>query len=277
MPPYPREMRMTAATPTSPSKPSGIKPQNRRLVRAGTQRVTVETKESAIGPVAVILPQPDSTPLTPSFVEQLTVSLRAAASTPIRIRTTAIGEDEAAAFRAAGFDVAQRLHLLVHDLGPPELAPRGQSAGLTIRGLQVGGPFGKARTLSLLAIDHAAFAPDMRLDLGDFANAMRATPVVRLRVAMLDAAMVGYAIFGRSGRRGYLQRLAVIPTAQGRGIGRALVVDGIRWCRRRRVARLVVNTEHGNTAALHLYRTLGFGDAPLGLVIMEHTPSGACA
>ena len=172
MPPYPREMRMTAATPTSPSKPSGIKPQNRRLVRAGTQRVTVETKESAIGPVAVILPQPDSTPLTPSFVEQLTVSLRAAASTPIRIRTTAIGEDEAAAFRAAGFDVAQRLHLLVHDLGPPELAPRGQSAGLTIRGLQVGGPFGKARTLSLLAIDHAAFAPDMRLDLGDFANAL---------------------------------------------------------------------------------------------------------
>ena len=274
MPPYPRGMRMTAAIQTSSNNPGEHARQNRRLVRVGTQRVIVETKVSPAGPVAVILPQPDSTSLTPSFVQELTTSLHGAASSPMRIRTTAIGEDEAATFRAAGFDVAQRLHLLVHDLGPPDRAANIDPVGVTVRSLRVAGPYGNRRIRSLLTIDHAAFAPDMQLDLDDFANAMRATPVVRLRVAVLDAAMVGYAIFGRSGQRGYLQRLAVLPTAQGRGIGRALVIDGIRWCRRRRVDRLVVNTEHGNSPALHLYRDLGFLDAPLGLVIMEYALAG---
>lgn len=82
--------------------------------------------------------------------------------------------------------------------------------------------------------------------------------------------LVGYALTGRSGRRGYLQRLAVDPAQHRRGIGSALVLDAIRWCRRRGVQRLVVNTQVGNEAALGLYRRTGFIESSGRLYTMEY-------
>ena len=50
-----------------------------------------------------------------------------------------------------------------------------------------------------------------------------------------DGGVVGYAVTGRSAARGYLQRLAVDPERWRQGVGAALVVDGLRWLRRRHV------------------------------------------
>ena len=49
--------------------------------------------------------------------------------------------------------------------------------------------------------------------------------------------VVGYAITGRAGEIGYLQRLAVDPGHQHEGIGTALVADGLWWAARRGVAQ----------------------------------------
>jgi ribosomal protein S18 acetylase RimI-like enzyme len=82
-------------------------------------------------------------------------------------------------------------------------------------------------------------------------------------------AIVGYAITGRAGGHGFLQRLAVHPAWQRRGVGRALVLDGLTWLQRRGVERVVVNTQLENRKALALYESLGFRREPRGLSVLS--------
>ena len=137
----------------------------------------------------------------------------------------------------------------------------------------------------MLAIDAAAFSPFWRLDDAGLEEALTATPASRFRVAVdrhaggADAAtddelvdgdaILGYAICGRAGRRGFVQRLAVDPARHGSGVGRALVLDGLGWLRRRGVDRVVVNTQEANRRALELYERLGFRRQPGGLAVLK--------
>jgi ribosomal protein S18 acetylase RimI-like enzyme len=81
--------------------------------------------------------------------------------------------------------------------------------------------------------------------------------------------VVGYAICGASGGRGFVQRLAVRPEAQGHGIGRRLLLDGLHWLRDLKAGEIAVNTQLGNDAALALYRRVGFRDDPAGLSVLS--------
>ncbi len=80
---------------------------------------------------------------------------------------------------------------------------------------------------------------------------------------------LAYAVSGRAGAIGYLQRLAVDPGLAGRGVGRALVADSLHWLRRRHARRAFVNTQVGNDSALGLYRSCGFRLLPIGLLILD--------
>jgi ribosomal-protein-alanine N-acetyltransferase len=90
-----------------------------------------------------------------------------------------------------------------------------------------------------------------------------------LRVVGSASEPLGYAIHGVAGRRGYVQRLAVRPDARRRGMGAALLVDGLRWARRRGARDAVVNTDRTNGTARALYESYGFIDLPTGLVVLE--------
>jgi ribosomal-protein-alanine N-acetyltransferase len=128
---------------------------------------------------------------------------------------------------------------------------------------------------SVLAIDAAAFPSFWRLDQVGLDDALSATPSVRYRVAVDgDGAPVGYAVTGRAGPRGYLQRLAVHPAAQGRGIGGALVIDALRWLRRWSAREALVNTQEDNGTALALYERLGFEREPEGLAVLRRELGG---
>jgi ribosomal protein S18 acetylase RimI-like enzyme len=81
-------------------------------------------------------------------------------------------------------------------------------------------------------------------------------------------AVVAYAVTGRAGEQGFLQRLAVDPAQHRAGWGRALVTDGLRWLRRHGVTRTLVNTQLENEAALALYRSCGFSELPVGLTVL---------
>jgi ribosomal protein S18 acetylase RimI-like enzyme len=150
------------------------------------------------------------------------------------------------------------LHLLAHDLltvpTPPPVELR--------RGRRIDRP-------AALAVDAQSFDTFWRLDNSGFDEAMGATPSSRFRVAG-DADVVGYAIAGRAGSRGFLQRLAVAPAEQRRGIGRALAIDALRWMKRRSVDRAMVNTQEQNDSALSLYQALGFRLQPGGLAVLQN-------
>ena len=74
---------------------------------------------------------------------------------------------------------------------------------------------------------------------------------------------------GRAGHHGYLQRLAVHPSARGRGFGRALIDDALRWIRRGGARQCLVNTQAYNYDALALYEECGFERLPTGLAVLS--------
>jgi ribosomal protein S18 acetylase RimI-like enzyme len=181
------------------------------------------------------------------------VSRRAGYTTVV---TSALSPADSLPFVDAGFQVRERLHLLAHDMtgiGEPSRSSR--------RARRDDRP-------AVLALDGLAFDPFWQLDDTGLTNAIGATPSARFRVGDEDGTVVAYAVTGRAGRHGYLQRLAVHPDAHGRGWGGSLVVDGLRWLRRHGVKRTLVNTQEHNDGALRLYRAYGFEQLPVGLCVM---------
>ncbi len=160
--------------------------------------------------------------------------------------TAAVGPQDEQVFEDAGFAVHERLLLLRHDL-----TDIGEAPEVMMRRA------GRRDRSAVLAVDNLAFGDFWRLDDAGLSDAIRATPHARFRVAE-DPAIVGYAITGRAGSSGFLQRLAVRPDQQGRSIGRALVLDSLQWLKRRRASHALVNTQHVNERAAELYERVGF-------------------
>jgi len=237
---------------------------------AGTRNAAVSGELIAVGAerartgpwrgdrrVALLTPVPEGPPPSAAFIRRC---LDVLGSRGYRgVVTGALAPAEQLSFLDAGFAVAEELHLLAHDLH--NLTPRPHA------------PLRRARReehAAVLRVDTASFSPFWRLDEAGLVDTLDATPRVRFRVSHDDRDTVtGYAITGRAGRRGYLQRLAVAPDARQGGLGAALVLDGLWWLKRWRVTRALVNTQHGNESALALYRRLGFAPEPIGLSVLE--------
>jgi ribosomal protein S18 acetylase RimI-like enzyme len=120
----------------------------------------------------------------------------------------------------------------------------------------------------MLAADAAAFDEFWRFDALSLQEAARATPRSHTRVAPVQRDPWGYGLFGRAGATGYVQRLAVAPVAQRRGLGRALLTDGLLWLRSHGARHAYVNTQEDNVAALALYLHVGFNQLPVGLNVL---------
>ena len=180
--------------------------------------------------------------------------------------TGALGGPDQLPFLQAGFEVHERLHLLTRALDDlPATAPADLRRGH------------HADRAAVLAVDAAAFPAFWRLDGPGLEDALAATPSARFRVATAPGkrSITGYAVTGRAGPRGYLQRLAVHPDHQREGLGGALVVDGLRWLRRWGAKEVLVNTQEGNEPAVHLYPALGFQLRPDGLAVLRLALGGA--
>jgi ribosomal protein S18 acetylase RimI-like enzyme len=200
------------------------------------------------------------TPPSLSEIERCVAALRAGGYHAVV--TSAIGPAALGPFVDAGFVVRERLHLLVHDLDD---LPCSISATRRAR---------RSDRSAILTLDADAFDDFWRIDDDALTDTVHATPATRFRVTTGRPGrreVSGYAITGHAGRRGYLQRVAVHPSARQRGFGRALVVDALRWLRRRATARAMVNTQLDNTPALALYESCGFRRLPVGLCVLGRT------
>lgn len=240
-----------AVDPISP-EPSRRQPTATAHVSAGGVQLRVrpwrgrrDTAECSV--------HPPGAPVPPRLVsDALERSLTLGYSTVV---TPALPPFEWRPYLDAGFEIRERLHLLAHHLlDLPSRPPH---------------PLRRVRRRDrdhVLDIDAAAFEPFWRLDEPGLDDAIRATPSTRFRIS---ADGHGYALVGRAGDRGYVQRLAVLPDAQGAGLGTALVVDGLAWLRRWRVREALVNTQERNERAVALYERLGFRIRPGGLAVLQ--------
>jgi ribosomal protein S18 acetylase RimI-like enzyme len=225
------------------------------LVRWGTDRLRVGSwRGDAL--IAYIAPLADGAPANVDAVRRCCEVLGGRGFR--EVITAALGPAESRGFIEAGFDVRERLHLLAHDLLNLPPAP----ADALRRGRRID-------RSGALEVDGRSFDEFWRLDDGGFDEAIAATPSSRFRIADDGQAVIGYAVSGRAGQRGFLQRLAVDPAHQRRGLGRALAIDGLRWMKRRGVDRAMVNTQERNDRALALYEHLGFRLQPGGLAVLQ--------
>ncbi|MEO6120956.1 MAG: GNAT family N-acetyltransferase [Acidimicrobiales bacterium] len=206
--------------------------------------------------VACLTPLPDAPLPSTAFVRRCIDQLTAEGFS--RVVTSALAPAEQQGFLRAGFSVEERLHLLGHDLAG---LPAANATSLR-RGR-------RADRQGVLEVDAAAFPPFWRIDEAGLDEAVHATGSARFRVVDGPSGVTAYAITGRAGRRGFLQRLAVAPSGQRQGQGRALVVDALRWLRRWRVERAMVNTQLGNDAAVALYESVGFTHEAGGLCVLS--------
>jgi len=175
-----------------------------------------------------------------------------------RIVTPALERSDSQPFIDAGFSLLERLHLLSRPLedSPPEPSRR----------IHAGQAWHRSRVLQ---IDKLAFESFWQFDATALKEARTATPTSRFRVVMERRRPIGYAVTGKAGGHGYLQRLAVHPEAQGAGIGTDLVNDSLLWLHKKGAKLVMVNTQERNQRALALYQHLGFQPEPEGLVVLE--------
>jgi [ribosomal protein S18]-alanine N-acetyltransferase len=213
--------------------------------------------------VALVVPA-HTRGLTPETVRAHLELLAAEGFTTVL--TAALGPGEQAPFLAVGFAPREHLHLFTHDLrSVPDAARQRVRRGRN------------DDRAGVLAVDDRAFPPFWRLGEDGLDDALGATPAARFRVIdrRRSAGPAGYAVTGRAGGRGYLQRLAVHPDLQGHGLGSALVADGLRWARRWGAREVLVNTQVDNIGAVHLYERLGFRRCTDGLAVLERRTGGA--
>jgi ribosomal protein S18 acetylase RimI-like enzyme len=221
--------------------------------------------------IAYLAPAPGQPPTT----DTLEQGLRSLADRGYRsVLTSALSPVEQQPFLDLAFAVHEHLHLLRHDLATQPPGAVRFAAATTRRGR-------RGDRTAVLRVDHLAFNPFWRFDQSGLDDARRATPVSRFRVVTVDRVVVGYAVTGRAGPISYLQRLAVDPDHQRRGIARTLVADARHWARRRGAQSMLVNTQEQNEGALALYRAMGFVLEPQGLDVLEReliaTPSATPA
>jgi ribosomal protein S18 acetylase RimI-like enzyme len=110
-----------------------------------------------------------------------------------------------------------------------------------------------------IRLDPEAMRQDTLAHLGDFLP-----PVGRILLAEAPGGRALGCVFLRrvADDAGEIKRLYVRPEARGQGLARALVRRLHAEARAMRLARLLLDTGAGNSAAIALYRSLGYVEIP---------------
>ncbi len=165
-----------------------------------------------------------------------------------RVRTNAVSPQLAGILATVGFSVKQELSLLTAQLqNVPSTAQPASAQRITAS--------------QAVRIDCAAF------------HRLRGLGPSRLRRTS-SYCLSGFTPSPAEPRYGYIQRLAVHPSAQRCGQGRKLVLDAMHWLGSRGMQHALVNTDITNAAALSLYRSLGFTPMSYSLYVLERPCTG---
>jgi ribosomal protein S18 acetylase RimI-like enzyme len=87
------------------------------------------------------------------------------------------------------------------------------------------------------------------------------------RVATDGRAIIGVALCGNDGRRGYIYHLAVDPTYQTRGLGKRLIDECLDGLRRAGLKRALILVAHDNPRGRKFWLRNGWEEVP-GPIVM---------
>jgi [ribosomal protein S18]-alanine N-acetyltransferase len=110
----------------------------------------------------------------------------------------------------------------------------------------------------VLRVDEAAFDAFWKLDAWNVRSISRYCDLNNFLVAEGEGGLLGYCIAGTNRYSGFIQRLAVRPEHQGRGLGKALLLRQAAWLRGKGARVFLVNTQEENLTAQRIYRETGF-------------------
>ena len=182
-----------------------------------------------------------------------------------RVRTNAVSPQLADILATVGFTVKQELSLLTAPLENVSSDARTVSAR-------------RITAAQAIRIDCAAFHGEWAIDPPALLAAKQATQFHRLRGlgSSRFRRTSGYCLSGftaspAESQYGYIQRLAVHPSAQRNGYARKLVLDAMHWLGSRGMQHALVNTDTANEAALSLYDSLGFAPMTYSLYVLERS------
>ncbi len=120
-------------------------------------------------------------------------------------------------------------------------------------------PLGQADVADVVALWHAAGLTRPWNDPhADFARAVAGPASAVLGGRDASGALVGAAMVGHDGHRGWVYYLAVAPVARGTGLGRELMAACERWLVARGVPKIQFMVRTDNAPVLGFYEHLGY-------------------
>ncbi len=107
------------------------------------------------------------------------------------------------------------------------------------------------------------------------ADARRALAAANATIfaARSDGALVGTAMAGHDGHRGWVYYLAVAADHRGRGVARLLMAAAETWCAARGMPRLNLMVRSGNDPAIGFYHRLGYRTADVVVLQRDLPPA----
>ena len=151
---------------------------------------------------------------------------------------------------ASGFKNSQHIVMLEWRGFASQPWARSEANGIRIRKMT------EADLPEVEKTDAASFTPLWQNPLDTLRRAFSQTLLAT--VADDERGIVGYQLTTGGRTHAHLARLAVHPSAQGRGAGRSLLNELFGRLTQMGVTRLTVNTQSDNDASLGLYQKMGF-------------------
>lgn len=119
-------------------------------------------------------------------------------------------------------------------------------------------------------LDRLAFDEFWHMEAAALTEARGATPRAQVLIVEEDDRLVGYSIVGAQLGTSFLQRIAVDPARQGRGIGTDLLRASFSWARKTGAANMLLNVREENEQARSLYRRHGFTETRNRLCVLRY-------